>query len=124
MQDEKKWEGWAIVNLMGHHTKSGYLSEQNIAGTPFIRLDIKWRGIDKTTTEFYAPGAIHSIIPCDEETALAASSTEQTGIGLYTARQLIATYDELREKLQKLEGGDGERMQLPKFGDEGDDIPY
>jgi hypothetical protein len=115
MKDEEKWEGWAIVNLMGHHQKSGYLSEQVIAGQVFIRLDIKWTAIDRTTTEFYAPGAIHSIIPCNEETAQMAFNPEQPGLGMYTARHLLGAYDRMKEELRK---ADGLRQQQPMITEE------
>lgn len=40
------FEGWAILELMGHRRLGGYLTEQEIAGAAFIRIDIPehpWR---------------------------------------------------------------------------------
>lgn len=59
---------WAILELMGHRRLAGLLSEQEIAGKGFLRLDIP--GEDSTVaTQFYAPGAVYCITPTTEEVA-------------------------------------------------------
>lgn len=34
------YEGWAILELMGHRKLAGYLSEQTIGGSAFVRIDV------------------------------------------------------------------------------------
>jgi len=64
---------WAILELMGHRRLAGFVSEQQIAGAGFLRLDIPdvnpvaanmW-----AATQFYAPSSVYAITPCTEETA-------------------------------------------------------
>jgi hypothetical protein len=40
MADESAFEGWAILELMGHRRLAGYVQEATIAGGAFIRLDV------------------------------------------------------------------------------------
>ena len=37
---EKTFEGWAIVELMGHRRLAGYVTETELAGAPMLRLDV------------------------------------------------------------------------------------
>jgi hypothetical protein len=60
--------GWAVLELMGHRRLAGYVSEQEIAGANFIRLDVP----DSDTpaaTQFYSPAAVYCITPTTEEIA-------------------------------------------------------
>lgn len=38
--DDSLFEGWAIVELMGHRRLAGWVSEVEIAGAPMLRLDV------------------------------------------------------------------------------------
>lgn len=40
--DDKKppFEGWAILELMGHRRLGGYVSEATVAGAGFLRIDV------------------------------------------------------------------------------------
>jgi hypothetical protein len=62
------FEGWAIVELMGHRKLGGHVTEQEIAGAAFLRLDVHAQ--DKpVATQFYSPGAVYCITPTTEEIA-------------------------------------------------------
>jgi len=62
---------WAILELMGHRRLAGYVTEQEIAGHGFIRLDVpKGPEGGLKATQFYAPGAVYAITPCLQATAL------------------------------------------------------
>ncbi len=62
---------WAILELMGHRRLAGYVTEQEIAGHGFIRLDVpKGPEGGVKATQFYAPGAVYAITPCLQATAL------------------------------------------------------
>src|SRR5712664_1617724 len=59
----------AILELMGHRRLGGRVSEQLIAGAPFVRIDVPAIGEEKAATQFYSPGAVYCITPCAEELA-------------------------------------------------------
>ena len=58
--------GWVILELMGHRRLTGYLSEQEIAGRAFLRIDVP---ADPPSTQFYGAEAVYCITPTTEETA-------------------------------------------------------
>lgn len=59
---------WAICELLGHRTRAGYLTEQQIAGQGFLRLDIPGPDGCKAT-QIYSPSAVYCITPVTEEIA-------------------------------------------------------
>jgi len=62
------FEGWAIVELMGHRRLAGHVTEQDIAGQGFLRLDVH-DSDGPVTTQFYSPGAVYCLTPTTEEIA-------------------------------------------------------
>jgi hypothetical protein len=73
MSDEKtNFEGWAIIGLFGHQQIAGLCSEQPIAGTNMLRVDVPAIANQPAFTRFFGGGAIYSIIPTDELTARTA----------------------------------------------------
>ncbi|HYD87146.1 MAG TPA: hypothetical protein VEA80_06715 [Vitreimonas sp.] len=73
---EVAFEGWAIVELMGHRTRPGRVKEVETAGGKMLRIDIP--APDGEVTEFYGVSAIYSIRPCSEQIARDQSSTAQS----------------------------------------------
>ena len=78
MSESAPYEGWAILELMGHRRLAGYLSEQTIGGAAFVRIDVpgnsteeerKLHGENWVATQFYAPSAIYCITPTLETLA-------------------------------------------------------
>ncbi len=65
-EDKKGFEGWAIVELFGHAKIAGLCSEQPLAGTNMLRVDVP---TIPPYTKFYGGGAIYAITPTDEKTA-------------------------------------------------------
>lgn len=61
------FDEWAIVELMGHRRLAGRVTEQEIAGRPFLRLDVP--DGDDFATQFYGAQAVYCLTPCDELTA-------------------------------------------------------
>jgi hypothetical protein len=59
---------WAIVELMGHRKLAGHVTEQEIAGSSFLRLDIHSEN-HPVVTQYYSPGAVYCITPTTEEIA-------------------------------------------------------
>lgn len=74
-QPESPFASWAILELMGHKRLAGYVTEQSLAGSGFIRIDIpELRLPDEivdAATQFYSPGAVYCITPTTESTARA-----------------------------------------------------
>lgn len=68
MTAEEVFEGWAVVELMGHRRLAGFISEQQIAGAAFLRLDVHGTEAE-IVTQFYAPNAVYCITPTTEELA-------------------------------------------------------
>jgi hypothetical protein len=62
----ERFADWAIVELMGHRRLAGYLSEIEIAGKGFLRLDVPG---EVEATQLYNPAAVYAITPTSEETA-------------------------------------------------------
>lgn len=82
--DQPAFAEWAVLELMGHRRLAGYVSETQIAGHGFVRLDVPGPGdpVDAGdedlgvaiqmaggVTQFYAPAAVYAITPCTEEAA-------------------------------------------------------
>jgi hypothetical protein len=55
--------GWVILELLGHRRLAGFLTEQQIAGTSFLRIDIP---ATPPMTQFVAPTSVYAITPTSE----------------------------------------------------------
>ncbi len=85
-ETETAFEGWAIVELMGHRRLAGFVTEQQIAGAGFLRLDIVGRdtkvdeddgpevalkgGFEGGVTQFYSPAAVYCVTPASQDVAV------------------------------------------------------
>src|SRR5258708_183875 len=58
---------FVILELFGHRQRAGWLSEEEIAGAGFLRLDIPQTGDPPMRTEWYATAAVYAIHPSTEE---------------------------------------------------------
>lgn len=65
------FEGWAIVEIMGHRRLAGYVSEVSIAGAAMLRVDIagKEPGSSPKATQFYGGASLFCLTPTTEENA-------------------------------------------------------
>lgn len=65
------FEGWAILEMMGHRRLAGYVREQEIAGAGMLRLDIygSETGDVAVATQFYSPSALYCLTPTTEDIA-------------------------------------------------------
>lgn len=69
MTDSEKFEGWCIVEQLGHKRLAGYVSEQVVGGTAFIRVDVPGPDGKPVATQFLSGGSIYAITPCTEDLA-------------------------------------------------------
>lgn len=73
----QSFEGWAILELMGHRRLGGFVREQVVFGAAMCRIDIPAVGDYPAATQFYAPSALYCVTPCDEDTAKAVAAGYQ-----------------------------------------------
>ena len=69
MQEQERFEGWAIVELMGHRQTAGKVATVTIASAEMLRVDVPGAGDDMIATQYYGGAAIYCLTPCDEATA-------------------------------------------------------
>ena len=67
--ESPKFESWAILEIMGHVKLAGYVTEQSIAGSAFIRIDVPAAGSVDGFTRFFGSGSVYSLSPVTEEIA-------------------------------------------------------
>ena len=71
--NQEKFEQWAIIELFGHQRIAGKVSNQEIGGISFIRIDVPETEKNKGFTKFYGGGAIYSITITNKITARIAA---------------------------------------------------
>lgn len=66
-----KFEEWAVLELFGHQRLAGMVTEVQLGGASFVRVDVPQEGKTKgwKLTKMYNPSAIYSITPVTEDTA-------------------------------------------------------
>ena len=69
MNTEQKFETWAIVELLGHQKIAGQVSEQPLAGTNMLRIDVPETKSNPAFTRLVGGSAIYAINPCSEDVA-------------------------------------------------------
>jgi len=60
---------WAVVELFGHQVIVGELSETEVAGEGFVRIDVPETDDAPALTKLYGPKAIYSITYVAEDVA-------------------------------------------------------
>lgn len=84
------FEHWALVELFGHQRIAGKVTEAEIGGGKFIRVDVPAIGTQQPITKYYGPAAIYGITPVTEETAIAlAGRIDAMPVPAWDARQLL-----------------------------------
>lgn len=68
----EKFDQWAVVELFGHQRIAGRITEEQIGGCSFVRVDVPEVGESQPFTKLYGNGAIYAITITDEQTARAA----------------------------------------------------
>jgi hypothetical protein len=63
------FEGWCLLELMGHRKLAGYVTETTVAGAGFIRIDVPGPDVAAVATQLYAPAAVYAITPIAEDLA-------------------------------------------------------
>lgn len=66
---------WAIVEVKGHTTFAGRVSEVELAGAGVLRVDIPAVGPRQACTKYIGTSSVHILTVVDEETARRAVDT-------------------------------------------------
>lgn len=73
---ERTFDGWAMLELLGHRRHFGRVTTVTLGGAPMIHIvALEWDTGAKATKErehYYAPSALYGLTPCTEEEARAA----------------------------------------------------
>ncbi|GAA4328303.1 hypothetical protein [Flaviaesturariibacter amylovorans] len=77
MQQEK-FDLWCVVELFGHSKIAGRCTEQNVAGTNMLRVDVPETATQPPFTRLLGSSAIYAINPVDEVTARAYAERLQS----------------------------------------------
>jgi len=108
--EQERTEMWAIIELFGHQRIAGFVTEAEIGGCSFIRVDVP--GVDGSApiTKFYGNGAIYSMTPVSEEL-----------VKLFVQRFKPAPLNVYMPEIRQLEDGPISR-ELRDIDEDGDDF--
>ncbi|MDX2235306.1 MAG: hypothetical protein NW200_12480 [Hyphomonadaceae bacterium] len=67
MTDAPAFEGWALVEIMGHRRRAGFVREVTVAGAKMLQVDVP--APDGDVTEFYGGASIFALRPVTEQLA-------------------------------------------------------
>lgn len=99
MEKEQKFDLWCIVELMGHNRMAGRCTEQSIAGTSFLRVDVPGTNSTPPFTRFLNHAAIYAINPVTEEVAKhQAEQYNSSPICVWDARSML---EKIKEEAAK-----------------------
>lgn len=105
MNDKATFDSWALVELMGHQRICGRVTEAEIGGCKFVRVDVPELAQMPAMTKYLGPASIYGITPLDEETALQmAAQIKAAPISIWDARRLVELHSK-PSKPAELEAG-------------------
>lgn len=88
--EEQKFDLWCMVELFGHQKIAGRCTEQNVAGTNMLRIDVPETPNQPGYTRFLSSGAIYAINPVAEEVARKLADNYNTApIDVWSAKRLF-----------------------------------
>lgn len=77
MNEDKKFDQWCVVELFGHNVLAGKVTEQQIGGQAFVRVDVPSVNGSPEFTKFFGTGAVYCLTPTNEATARAVVAQHQ-----------------------------------------------
>jgi transcriptional regulator with XRE-family HTH domain len=98
---ESTFNGWAILEQMGHRRTAGYVTSETLFGVAMGRIDIP-RGDGTATTCYFSGGSVFALTPCTEEIARGVAARNQpepvSPYELPKARRPALAYDDDRDE--------------------------
>lgn len=102
--EDKGFETWAIVEVMGHVEYAGFVRQEQVAGIHMLRIDVPAVGNIDGFTKYIAPSALYAITPVTEVTAKArAKSASATPFSVWSVEDQLKRH--LTEKNLLIERG-------------------
>lgn len=78
MSENETFEGWAILELMGHRRLGGYVRQVEMFGAAMCRLDVPGPADGEVAaTQFYGGSSIYCLTPTTEPMARAVALRNQ-----------------------------------------------
>lgn len=71
------FEGWAVIEVLGHRRLAGYVTDVAMFGTAMCRIDIPGEDGATLGTQYYSGNSLFSVTPCSEEVARAVAKQNQ-----------------------------------------------
>jgi len=72
--EDQAFDCWCVVELLGRRRLAGRVSEVQLAGHGFLRLDIPPADDDPGRTQYFAPASVYALHPVEEATARRAAA--------------------------------------------------
>lgn len=95
---DQKFNHWCIVELFGHQKIAGICTEENIAGTNMLRVDVPETAKQPAFTKYFGSAAIYAISPVDESTARIAAENLSIGqVQEWNAEGFISKINERKQ---------------------------
>lgn len=66
MNEQESYEGWTLVEQLGHKRLAGYVRSVEIAGAGMLRVDVP---TEPPLTQYLNPTSIYALTPITEEVA-------------------------------------------------------
>ncbi len=135
MEHAEKYETWCILEMLGHKRMAGYLTEQSIAGSSLLRVDVPATDADarygyaspatEPYTKLVGVGSVYAITPCTENVARRAAREIERGndpIPVTLPKMLPASTEATAEHVH-VNAWDGDEEDDSVYADEseGDD---
>lgn len=99
--EQEKFDLWCVVELFGHSRIAGRCTEQNVAGTNMLRVDVPETSNQPGFTRFLSSGAIYAINPVSEGVARQiAENLQIQPVNIWDVSHLVD------QKLKSLQGGE------------------
>lgn len=99
--EQEKFDLWCVVELFGHSRIAGRCTEQNVAGTNMLRVDVPDTSNQPGFTRFLSSGAIYAINPVSEGVARQiAENLQIQPVNIWDVRHLVD------QKLKSLQSGE------------------
>jgi hypothetical protein len=112
----EKFDLWCIVEMFGHSQIAGRCTEQNVAGTNMLRVDVPETKTMGAFTKLLGSGAIYAINPVTEDVCkLKAAQLNVYPIDAWSIK-------EMQSKILALGQENGRIPFEEQFDDE--DLPY
>ena len=97
--EQGKFDLWCMVELFGHQRIAGRCTEQNVAGTNMLRVDVPETKNQPAFTRFFSSGAIYAINPVSEEIARhLAENFELSPVSVWDVGKII------EDRIKSLQG--------------------